>query len=64
MSQNSNNIQLTLHSKPESLSLFDDDFFSSLLPEEGGILLLSAEVSSIDAIEINISKKKRKKIIS
>jgi hypothetical protein len=44
-------IKLTLHSKPESLSLFDDDdFLSSLLPEDGGTLLLSAEVSSVDAI--------------
>jgi hypothetical protein len=50
------NIKLTLHSKPESLSLFADDFFSSLLPEDGGILLLTAEVSSIDVIPINILK--------
>ncbi len=50
--ENENQIhrKLTLHSKPDSFSVFDEDFFSSLLPEDEGILLLSAEVSSVDAI--------------
>jgi hypothetical protein len=53
------NRKLTLHSKPESFSLFDDDFFSSLLPEDGGILLFSAEVFSVDAIKLNILDKRK-----
>lgn len=42
---------LTLHSKPESLSLFDDDdFFSSLRFEDDEELLLPLGVLSTDAI--------------
>ena len=40
----------TLHSNPESLSLFDDDLFSSLLSDGGGIFSLPESGSSVDAI--------------
>lgn len=53
--------QLTLHSNPDSFSLWDEDFFSSLLfpddEDEGKFVSLSAEGVSVDAI-INMWRKK------
>ena len=49
--------KFTLHSKPESLSLFDDGLLSSLLPDDGGILLFV--VSSVDVIYAKFLRQKQ-----
>ncbi len=50
-----------MHSKPESLSLFDDVLVWSLLSEVGGILLFPVEVFSVDDIKSKRSGKKKAK---